>query len=227
MLFKKYSTKVRFFHASIHFFASLCFFPPITRNSHVPTLWPGQNLSSKPENDDKTLQELAIVANSKLMLMGSEPAKVIEAAMVSTSSNVSNDFDAAAAKAKEVWSEQDTHKKIIEKGIPTDAEPGELNRHAPVLHPISNLLNNRGTKVRLTLKTDTNEVWINSAASTQKYPMGAIREVQSQPIKGHEQYHLMYFQMGKDDSPNLRLWFYWVPAQYVRAIRGMILGTWF
>jgi hypothetical protein len=57
--------------------------------------------------------------------------------------------------------------------------------------PIGGVLNNLGTKVRLTFKVWSQELWIQSATSTQKIPFQTIRTVQSEPIKGHEDYHIV------------------------------------
>ena len=93
----------------------------------------------------------------------------------------------------------------------------------PILGSISGLLNNRGTKVRLSFKNDTQELVVATSSSTTKIPYSSITKVEDQEIVGHEGYHILCIQLG---SENQRLFLYWVPCQYVRALKSMLLGTW-
>jgi len=76
--------------------------------------------------------------------------------------------------------------------------------------------------VRLTFKLWSQELWIQSATSTQKLPFGTIRAVTSDPIKGQEEYHIMSLQLGS--SERNKYYLYFVPAQYTRAIKSAILA---
>jgi len=57
--------------------------------------------------------------------------------------------------------------------------------------PLVGILNNRGTNVRLTFKIWSQELWISSKTNTQQIPFAQVRDVQSEPIKGHEGYHIV------------------------------------
>jgi hypothetical protein len=46
------------------------------------------------------------------------------------------------------------------------------------------------------------ELWIQSASSTQKLPFASIRQVTSEPIKGHEEYHIVV-RMASNVTKNL------------------------
>ena len=46
----------------------------------------------------------------------------------------------------------------------------------------------------------------------------------SEPIDGHKEYHIVALQLGPTEAS--RYWIYWVPAQYVDAIKDCILGKW-
>lgn len=59
---------------------------------------------------------------------------------------------------------------------------------------------------------------------TNKVKMQTIHTVTSEPISGNEEYHMMAIQLGPTEQS--RLWLYWVPAQYVNAIKDTILGQW-
>lgn len=52
--------------------------------------------------------------------------------------------------------------------------------------------------------------------------MSSIKSVISEPITGHEEYHLMGIQIGATEQS--RYWVYWVPAQYIDAIREALFG---
>ncbi|KAG9476808.1 hypothetical protein GDO78_002281 [Eleutherodactylus coqui] len=59
---------------------------------------------------------------------------------------------------------------------------------------------------------------------TEKIPMGSIKNVISEPIEEHDDYHMMAFQLGPTEASYY--WVYWVPAQYVDAIKDTVLGKW-
>lgn len=84
------------------------------------------------------------------------------------------------------------------------------------------MLNKSGGKVRLTFKLEADQVWIGTKERTEKVGMQSIRAVVSEPIEGHEEYHMLAIQLGPTEAS--RYWIYWVPAQYVAAIKSTILG---
>jgi hypothetical protein len=107
------------------------------------------------------------------------------------------------------------------------------------------MLNKHGGKVRLTFKLELDQVWIGTKERTDKIPMNSIKNVISEPIEGHEEYHMMVctsylssycwiklqemflfqaLQLGPTEAS--RYWVYWVPAQYVDAIKDAIFGNW-
>ncbi|KXS18259.1 hypothetical protein M427DRAFT_42652 [Gonapodya prolifera JEL478] len=174
--------------------------------------------------DDQTLEEAKVVGAAKIILMASKVEDVLKitsakAGPTSTSSPLS------PATPKEAWSEQTEHKKILGKGKPDDAEEGTQGKKVTIpARGVTGLLNRIGQKTRLTFKTDSEEVWIGTAERTQKVPFNTIRAVTSQPIKGNEGYHIVGLQLGPTDKSNY--WLYWVPAQYVEAIKDAVLGQW-
>jgi len=87
------------------------------------------------------------------------------------------------------------------------------------------ILNNRGTKVRLNFKSETEELIVATAGATTKLPYASIRKVDDEQIRGHEGYHILALHLGGGDSNKLFL--YWIPTQYVRAIKGTLTGNWF
>jgi len=188
------------------------------------------------KDDNKTLSELAFKDGAKLMLVGSSISEVMTVASATTPQEASK--IEAEKPASEPLSDQLPHKKIIDKGLPEGVEPGKIGRNEPLPQtPISGVLNNLGIKVRLTFKVWSQELWIQSATSTQKIPFGTIRSVASEPIKGNEQYHIVVsiFKFGRDIgsiSKSLQLgasdrnkyFLYWVPCQYTRAMKSSIMS---
>lgn len=174
--------------------------------------------------DVSTLKEAKIVPGIKIMVIGStftdvmavsppDPAELKQSALEETDS------------VKESLSEQTQHKKILDKGKPDDAYPGIKRSNDPLPpSPISGLCNKYGAKVRLHFKLELEQLWIGTKERTDKVPLGSIRKVISEPIKGQEEYHIMALQLGPTE--NSRYWLYWVPAQFIEAIKDVILGKW-
>jgi hypothetical protein len=84
------------------------------------------------------------------------------------------------------------------------------------------MINKSGQKVRLTFKLETDELWLSTKERTDKVPMTSIKSILSEGIVGHEDFHLMGIQMGPTEAS--RYWVYWVPAQYVDAIKRTLFG---
>jgi len=87
---------------------------------------------------------------------------------------------------------------------------------------INGILNNRGEEIRFTFKSELNELWVQSKSATEKIPYLAVRSVESEPIHSHPEYHIMSLQVG--NVANNKIWFYYIPAQYVRWIKYTLAG---
>ncbi|XP_075558104.1 uncharacterized protein LOC142590121 isoform X1 [Dermacentor variabilis] len=172
----------------------------------------------KPD-DNKSLVELNLSANAKLMLVGSTLDDVLNLE-VPTPEQLKDDTPQAT---KEPISKQKLHQKVVDKGVPEDAIPGIRNvKDSLPAAPLSGMLNKSGGKVRLTFKLELDQVWIGTKERTEKINMSSIKQVISEAIEGHEEYHIMALQLGTTEAS--RYWIYWVPAQYVDAIKETILG---
>ena len=90
--------------------------------------------------------------------------------------------------------------------------------------PLSGMLNKHGGKVRLTFKMEQDQLWIGTKERTEKIGMSSIKNVLSEPIEGHPGYHIVSLQLGPTQASSYFV--YWVPAQYVDAIKDAILGKW-
>ncbi|PNF22590.1 Ubiquitin domain-containing protein UBFD1 [Cryptotermes secundus] len=198
--------------------------------------------------DERTLRELGVVKGAKVMVVGS---KLDDVLAVSTPSKQDLQDEKTAAASKEPFCKQKQHRKVLDKGVPEDVMPGIKNsKDALPPYPLSGMLNKSGGKVRLTFKMEQDQVWIGTKERTDKIPMNTIKGVVSEPIEGHEEYHVMvhwsphnithvqqvhwnphnipHVQQGIQLGPTeaSRYWVYWVPAQYVDAIKDAILGKW-
>uniref|UniRef100_A0A023FSA3 Putative ubiquitin-specific protease n=1 Tax=Amblyomma parvum TaxID=251391 RepID=A0A023FSA3_AMBPA len=173
-----------------------------------------------PKPDDaKSLLELNLSANAKLMLVGSTLDDVLNLE-VPTPEQLKEETPQAT---KEPICKQKLHQKVVEKGVPEDAIPGIRNvKDSLPAAPLSGMLNKSGGKVRLTFKLELDQVWIGTKERTEKINMSSIKQVISEAIEGHEEYHIMALQLGTTEAS--RYWIYWVPAQYVDAIKDTILG---
>jgi len=171
------------------------------------------------KEDEKTLKELNFKDSCKLMLIGSTINDVMATAAPPVEKKEKEEEEAQ----KESLSDKMPHKKIVEKGPPEDAVPGKQGKHEPLPNAsITGIYNNIGVKVRLTFKMWSQELWIQSASSTQKLPFSTIRAVTSEPINGRDEYHIVTLQLGASDKSKYYLYF--VPCQYVRGIKAALTG---
>jgi len=169
------------------------------------------------KDDNKTLDELGIKSGTRIMLVGS----TIDQVMAASSPPQTEAAKFEEEKKTEPLSEQLPHKKVIDKGLPEGAEPALKGRHEKLPDtPLPAILNNLGIRIRLTFKIWSQELWIQSASSTQKLPFSSIRAVTAEPIKGKEEYYIMGLQLGS--SERNKYYLYWVPCQYVRAIKAAL-----
>lgn len=90
--------------------------------------------------------------------------------------------------------------------------------------PLKGMLNEFKQKVRLTFKFESDELWISTREDTDKIKMNAIYAVVTEPIEKHEEYHIMGLRVGPMEKLSIWIYIYWVPAQFVQAIKDTILG---
>jgi len=170
--------------------------------------------------DEMTLRKLGVAKGSKIMVVGSSindvlqmTAKPTEVGKATTSSSKEEN---SVTKVKQ-------HKKILDRGKPDDLMMGKKLTQDPLPpQPLSGMLNKHGGKVRLTFKMDTSQVWIGTKERTEKVPFSSIKGVVSEPIPEHEEYHILALQLGPTEAS--RYYIYWLPAQYVDAIKDALLG---
>ncbi|GBP54279.1 Ubiquitin domain-containing protein UBFD1 [Eumeta japonica] len=172
--------------------------------------------------DDTTLRDSGITKGSKIMLVGS---KMDDIMAVKSAPKEVLDEKSNSQTNKEPLSIQKIHRKVLDKGIPPDAMPGIKGVREPLPPvPLSGMLNKYGGKVRLTFKPEQDQLWLGTKERTEKLAMTSIKSITSEPIKDHEEYHIMGLQLGPTEAS--RYWVYWVPAQYIEAIKDAVLGVW-
>ncbi|XP_007498835.1 ubiquitin domain-containing protein UBFD1 isoform X1 [Monodelphis domestica] len=172
--------------------------------------------------EEKTLREIKVTSGAKIMVVGSTINDVLA---VNTPKDAAQQEAKAEESKKEPLCRQKQHRKVLDKGKPEDVMPsvkGAQERLPTV--PLSGMYNKTGGKVRLTFKLEQDQLWIGTKERTEKLPMGSIKNVVSEPIEGHEDYHMMAFQLGPTEASYY--WVYWVPTQYVDAIKDTVLGKW-
>jgi hypothetical protein len=171
--------------------------------------------------NEKTLNELKLQNNTKITLIGSSFEQVMESAPPDPKKKVVTKIPTEkVGDTPKYLSEQKEHKKIIEKGVPSNAEKGDVSRNAPLGKSIDGLLNRSGVPTRLAFKHE--EVWIQTKESTEKIPHQGILDVAWEAIHGKEEYVIMWFKTGRHE--NDKIWIYWVPMQYTKAIKYHLLG---
>uniref|UniRef100_A0A3B4ZLP2 Ubiquitin family domain containing 1 n=1 Tax=Stegastes partitus TaxID=144197 RepID=A0A3B4ZLP2_9TELE len=172
--------------------------------------------------EDKTLREIRVTNGAKIMVVGSTINDVLA---VNTPKEVIQQEVKAEENKKEPLCRQKQHRKVLDKGLfhimTVSLSPSQ--ERLPTV-PLSGMFNKSGGKVRLTFKLEQDQLWIGTKERTEKVPMGSIKNVVSEPIEGHEDYHMMAFQLGPTEAS--QYWVYWVPAQFVDAIKDTVLGKW-
>ncbi|XP_026316849.1 ubiquitin domain-containing protein UBFD1-like [Hyposmocoma kahamanoa] len=172
--------------------------------------------------DTMTLRNAGIVKGGKVMLVGSKMDDIL--AVKSVPKELVED-KASSQTSKEPLCMQKIHRKVLDKGIPPDVMPGIKGVKEPLPPvPLSGMLNKHGGKVRLTFKPEQDQLWLGTKERTEKLAMTSIKSITSEPIKEHEEYHIMGLQLGPTEAS--RYWVYWVPAQYIEAIKDAVLGVW-
>ncbi|KHJ48976.1 hypothetical protein D918_00094 [Trichuris suis] len=170
-------------------------------------------------NEDATLKSLQISSGTKFLLIGSKPEQITEAV---AGPPKGNKLDVPKMTSIHLC-DQTPHAKILEKGKPDDVMVGIKDfKDTLPLQPITGMLNKYGRKTRLSFKLDIDELWISTKERTEKIQMNRIRSVVAEPIDGHEDYYIMGLQLGTTEAS--RYWLYWVPAQFVDAIKKTILN---
>lgn len=174
--------------------------------------------------DESTLKDLKVTKGAKIMVVGSTLNDVLS--VTKPSPQELQETAKATAAAKEPLSQQKEHKRVLDKhGKPDDVPVGIKNVKEPLPHmPLSGMYNKSGGKVRLTFKLEVDQIWLGTKERTEKIPMNSIKAVVSEAIKDHEEYHILGLQLGPTEAS--RYWIYWVPAQYVDAIKDTVLGKW-
>ncbi|KAL7302801.1 hypothetical protein TKK_0004840 [Trichogramma kaykai] len=176
--------------------------------------------------DAQTLRELGVTKSAKVMVVGSKLDDVLQVSLPGKSGDAQGAKGESSESKAEPLSKQKLHRKILDKGKPEDAMPGLKGKQMSLpLEPMKGMLNKSGGKVRLTFKMEADQLWIGTKERTDKIPMNSIKDVISEPIHDHTEYHIMAIQLGPTEAS--RYWLYWVPAQYSQAIRDVILGKWY
>jgi hypothetical protein len=172
-------------------------------------------------SDETALSTLGLIQGSKVLVIGTKLDEVLK--MSKPVVTDAKEKEEAKKKAEQNWSEMPQHRKIIDKGVPENAMGGILGEREPLPSlPLHGMVSSKGSKVRLTFKLASDELWIGTKERTDKVPIQSIRSVVSQPITGFEHYHIMAIQLGTTEAS--RFYVYWVPAQYVDAIKEVLNG---
>jgi len=161
------------------------------------------------KDEGKTLAEIKVTKNCKMMLVGTTMTDLVAVTTKPTTSEIAQ-VAGPAVVTKEKLCKQKVHQKVLDKGKPDFAMEGKSGV--------------KGDKVRLTFKLEEDSLWIGTKARTDKVSMGSIKSVVSEAIEDSPEYHIMGIQLGPTEMS--RYWLYWVPAQYVDAVKDTVMGKW-
>lgn len=176
------------------------------------------------KGENESLEKAGLKSGSKVLLIGTSREDLKATSQVKSKNDAGLAWDAPKEQEQPLC-QQPQHQKVLAKGRPDDGLPGSKERQVPLeegRNSLPGLLNSQGNKVRLTFRPDLQQIWIGSATSTQKVPYASIHNVETFPIEGQEEYSIMTLQLGS--SSTSKYWLYYVPSQYVAAIKMRILG---
>ncbi|KRX62498.1 Ubiquitin domain-containing protein UBFD1 [Trichinella sp. T9] len=182
-----------------------------------------QKLTYRPlmMDSEMTLESCGVTNGTKCLLIGNK-REDIEQIKSLTAENVVVKEE-ASKQAPVPLCQQEMHKSVLAKGKPNSAMIGIRNVQDPLPpFPIIGMTTKGGALARMVFKLELDQVWITTKERTNKIPMNQIRNIVNEKIDGYEEYHIMGLQLGTTE--NSRIWLYWVPAQFVDAIRNAILG---
>eukprot|EP00123_Amoebidium_parasiticum_P021220 comp6364_c0_seq1/m.2157 comp6364_c0_seq1/g.2157 ORF comp6364_c0_seq1/g.2157 comp6364_c0_seq1/m.2157 type:complete len:252 (-) comp6364_c0_seq1:19-774(-) len=175
------------------------------------------------KEDGKTLREVQMKDGAKIMLVGSSLQDVLST--IGHPGSEASQATSTVAEKKTSLSDDAVHKKVLDKGMPDDIMEGHRGKKEPwPPGGIRGMHTRGGQKVRLSWKPEMDQLWIGTKERTEKIPVASVHGVESEPIKGHDNYHIMAIKLGTTDAS--KFWVYWVPAQYVETIKDTLLGPW-
>jgi len=174
--------------------------------------------------DEATLRQLSVTNGAKVMVVGSTVSDVLSIAPPSKAEV--RKAEVADRKKATKLCEQELHKKILAKhSKPDDLMPALRGVRESLPHtPLTGMFNKYGAKVRLNFKLETDELIISTKERTTRVPMNTIKNVVSGDMSDQQDYHIVGFQLGPTEASIY--WVYYVPAQYVEAIKDIIMGQW-
>ncbi|MBN3275902.1 UBFD1 protein, partial [Polyodon spathula] len=177
--------------------------------------------------EDKTLREIKVTNGAKIMVVGSTINDVLA---VNTPKEVIQQEVKAEENKKEPLCQQKQHRKVLDKGKPEDIMPsvkGTKERLPTV--PLSGMYNKSGGKVRLTFKLEQDQLWIGTKVQRQtqyeeSLSCSSCVYIMDMCYDKEETRRGLAFQLGPTEASYY--WVYWVPVQYVDAIKDTVLGKW-
>eukprot|EP00055_Hartaetosiga_balthica_P018500 m.134591 g.134591 ORF g.134591 m.134591 type:complete len:253 (+) comp9648_c0_seq1:62-820(+) len=176
---------------------------------------------NKPELDAILVKATGLKKKAKILVVG---AKEEDLEMVSNADKISSTVafmaESSAMTATKKWCDEKEHKKIIEKGPPEDVMLGYRPGQEALPEGSFTGVLIQGKKGRLQIKPEELAVVVHYNDRSQHIPFSSISNVKSEEIPGYEQYHIV----GLKVSQNRYVFIYWVPAQYISALKGAIIG---
>ena len=164
------------------------------------------------KNEEAKLMDLKLRESSKILLVGSTASEISETSNIRTGIEEEKKFDLVhdGFSADQM--------RIIEKGPPGDCIPANLLANAEVPDTVPGLYNHLGANIRLTVKKETDELWIVNNANTRKIPFGAIANITFIPILKYPGYTVLTLELGPKNKYNI----YFFPSQFIRSLKTLV-----
>ncbi|OMJ87957.1 hypothetical protein SteCoe_10192 [Stentor coeruleus] len=184
----------------------------LEQQTRVPANLQKLFLKGPLKNNDTILSSLNLRETTKILLVGSTADEISITSNIRTSIEEERKIDIP----RDAFPPD--QQRIIDKGPPADAFPGDLFSNINVPDTVPGLYNHAGANARLTVKKEIDEVWIVNNTSTKRIPFAAIGNINYIPILKYPGYTILTLVLGPSNKYNL----YFFPQQFFNTLKTLI-----
>ncbi|XP_054160041.1 ubiquitin domain-containing protein UBFD1-like [Oppia nitens] len=158
-----------------------------------------------------TLATVGVKNNDKILVVGTTLYDI--SAALKPDIDVNNDKEITNGQR---FCNQNKHKKIVDKGKPKNVMIGYKNGNEELpINGIEGLVDKMEKTCRLSFKLESDQFCIHYNANSYQHNITDVVHIEDQTIDGHEEYCILCIEL----KHRKIIWLYWVPHQYIKAIR--------
>lgn len=189
--------------------------------------------------DDKPLSELFGTGNLRLTLVGSKMNDVVGCVnrgptpiRITPSMRRVDRVSSEQTPSTPTWE----HESIVQKVQPLfekahaseDFVKGVNGKSSPLPKSLSNIFDSKGELIRFTFSVEKRRFTIQRVDEENETPRSVsfddVRDIRVEGIPKQEDYSALGVQIGSNPLTDVE-WFFFVPSQFVKAIRYTLLGN--